>query len=299
MPMFSANICVEQRSSLPYMDKRLNGLNNAEPVNNDSFERLKNKNRRKKITRKIFYFVFSIALVLIISILCAALFFDLKKTEIRGNEKYSADEILSACDFGENPNLILLNTKNTEKEILNRFPYISQVDFKKVLPSTLIITITEDLPIWCTEISNDWFVLSSDLRIISRHSSKEDVDLLGLSLRYISLPEISSAVTGEKVSFVKENNYDYMTSFISELMTYDYFSSVNAIDAEDRYHMALYSENGRYKILIGSSENLDSKLKFVLKLMKEEFGENYVASVNVEYLTSVIVLKQDELFSFP
>ncbi len=278
------------------MNKR---LNNTVHINDESFERLKNKNRRKKISRKIFYFLISILLVVLITLLCTILFFKLKKIEIRGNEKYTADEILSACDFGKKTNLFILNTKSVENEILSRFSYIREVSFKKVLPSTLVVTVTEDLPIWYTEISNDWFVLSSDLRIISRHSSKEDINILGFDLRYIALPEIESAVTGEKIKFVKEKNYDYMASFINELMKYDYFASVNSIDAKDRYHIAIYSENGRYKILLGSSENLDSKLKFVFKLMKEEFTENYIASVNVEYLTSVIVLKQDSLFSFP
>ncbi len=278
------------------MNKR---LNNTVHINDESFERLKNKNRRKKFSRKIFYFLISILLVVLITLLCTILFFKLKKIEIRGNEKYTADEILSACDFGKQTNLFILNTKSVENEILSRFSYIREVSFKKVLPSTLVVTVTEDLPIWYTEISNDWFVLSSDLRIISRHSSKEDINILGFDLRYIALPEIESAVTGEKIKFVKEKNYDYMTSFINELMKYDYFASVDSIDAKDRYHIAVYSENGRYKILLGSSENLDSKLKFVFKLMKEEFTENYIASVNVEYLTSVIVLKQDSLFSFP
>lgn len=275
------------------------GLNNAELVNKDSFERLKSKNRRKEFRRRIFYFFISLFLCATVALICIVFFFDLKHIEIRGNEKYSQDEILAVCGFDENTNLFGINFDATEVLITKQFSYIRSVDFKRVFPSTLIITVVEDVPMWFTHISDDWFVLSDDLRVISRYDLKEEVELLDFPLTYINLPEIDYAVTGEMVKFTKASNYNYTVSFLKELENFDFCSSVDSIDASDRYHISVYSGGGKYKINLGTSENLEAKIKFVLKVIEEAFDENTIASIDVEYLTSIIVLKQDELFSYP
>lgn len=275
------------------------GLNNAELVNKDSFERLKSKNRRKEFRRRIFYFFISVLLCAVVALVCIIFFFGLKHVEIRGNEKYSQDEILAVCSFEENVNLFGIDFDAAENLITGNFPYIRGVNFKRVFPSTLIITVFEDAPAWFTQIAGDWFVLSDDLRVISRYNMKEEIELLGLPLTYINLPEVNYAVTGETVKFTKTSNYDYIVSFLKELDDYEFFSSVDSIDASDRYHISVYSGNGKYKINIGTSENLDAKIKFVMKVIEEAFDENTIASIDVEYLTSIIVLKQDELFIYP
>ena len=68
-------------------------LNNAELVNQNSFERLRSKNLHKEIRRRIFYFLISMILIVLIGIVCIVIFFGLKNVEIRGNSRYSANEI--------------------------------------------------------------------------------------------------------------------------------------------------------------------------------------------------------------
>ncbi len=275
------------------------GLNNAELINKDSFERLKSKKRRKEIRRKIFYLFLSLFLCAVVGVICVVFFFGLKDVEIRGNEKYSGDEILSVCEFDEETNLFGIDFAAAERRITERFPYIRSVTFKRALPSTLIITVTEDVPVWYTEIAGDWFVLSEDLRIISRYELKEEIELLELSLTYIRLPEVDYAVAGDRVRFTKLSDYDYTVSFLRELDGFQPALPLDAVDTADRYHITLYSGNGRYRIALGTSDNLEAKLRFVLKVMEEEFDDDTIASLNVEYLTSVIVLKQEEPFTFP
>ncbi len=275
------------------------GLNNAELVNKDSFERLRSKNRRKEILRKVFYIFISLFLIAVLAVLCVVLFFDMKKIEIKGNEKYTEEELLSVCGFKDGENLFGIDFDEVEKQIMSEFSYVRGVTFKRVLPSTLVITVSEDVPMWYTEIYGDWFVLSRDFRIISRHQMKEEVELLGLPLTYIGLPDVDRAVTGNTLKFVKASNYNYLMSFLTELEEYKLFDSINSIDATDRYRMAFYAENGKYKISVGTSDNLEAKVRFVSKVIEEEFDATTIASIDVERLNSAVVLKRDELFQYP
>ncbi len=275
------------------------GMNNAELVNKDSFERLRSKNRRKEFHRRIFYLLISLILIAAVGLICVVFFFGMEDIEVRGNSRYTEDEIISACGFGEKENLFTIDFDEVEDSISEKYPYIRGVSFKRVLPSTLIITVTEDAPVWYTEICGDWFILSSDLRVISRHKIKEEIEVLDPELKYLALPDAEYAMTGDLVEFIKASNYDYTVSFLEELSGYEVFSSIGSIDASDRYHITIYSSDGKYKIKLGTSENLEAKLRFVLKVIEEAFNKNTIASIDVEKLSSVVVLKQDEPFSYP
>ena len=272
---------------------------NAELVNHDSFERLRSKNRRKEFFRRIFYVFIAMLLIGVIAVICVIVFFGLKTVEIRGNNRYTTEEILSVCEFTSKDNLVTLDLKEAEASIVKSFPYIREVKFKRVLPSTLILTVVEDTPKYCAEIHNDWFLLSDDLRVISRHDLYEEVAVLSLPVTYLYLPDVDYAVAGETIRFSQASSYRYMTAFLAELSEHSFYPSVQCIDATDRYHIALYAENGRYLVQLGNSESLDTKLRFVAKVLEDEtFNANTIASINVEYVSKVIVLKQDHPFTY-
>ena len=129
---------------------------------------------------------------------------------------------------------------------------------------------------------------------------REEIDVQELGVTYIKLPSVRSAVAGSNISFVRTADYGYFVSFLSKIKGYSFFSeSIDSIDASDRYRLTVYSSGGKYKINLGTSDNLEAKVRFVTKVIETAFDSTTIASVDVEYLTSVIVLKQTELFVFP
>ncbi|MBS7276556.1 MAG: FtsQ-type POTRA domain-containing protein [Eubacteriales bacterium] len=276
------------------------GLNNAELVNKDSFERLRSKNRHKEFRRKIFYLFVSLLLCAVVGTVCVVFFFGLKHVEVRGNGKYTSDEIIASCGFEGSENLFGIDLASLRTKLQSSYPYIRNVSFRRVLPSTLIITVEEDSPAWFTDIYGEWFILSPSLRVISRFDMREEIDVQELGVTYIKLPPVRSAVAGSNVSFVRTADYGYFVSFLSEIKGYSFFSeSIDSIDASDRYRLTVYSSGGKYKINLGTSDNLEAKVRFVTKVIETAFDSTTIASVDVEYLTSVIVLKQTEPFIFP
>lgn len=270
----------------------------AELVNQDSFERLKNKNRHKEIRRKLFSILIAVLLCLLLIIVCIVLFFGMKSTVVTGNIKYSDEEIISACGFDSSTNLFGIDFDDTSAAIKKQLPYIDSISFERKLPSTLLIKVNEDAPTFYTEISGDWFILSNNLRIISRYDSKGSVEIQDLGLIRIMLPEVSYAVTGEEMRFVRDANRDFIIKFIDQLNEINLIPDIQCIDASDRYHICIYSSNGRFKILVGDASELDVKLLFTSKVIDSAFGEMTVATINAEQTESVVVLKQNERFVF-
>lgn len=273
-------------------------LSNAEIVNNDSFLRLKARNRHKELRRKIFYFTVGIIVTFLICLICVVVFFGLKSVEIKGNSRYTEEEIRKASGFSSQDNLMALDLKKAEENIIRLCPYVSDVSFKIVLPSTLIITVVEDAPSYCAEIYGDYFLLSEDLRVISKHDLYEDILVLETPVIYLKLPEVKRAVAGEKLVFEKSSSIKHLTELLQLLKKQTAFETIDCIDSSDRYHIVLYVENCRYRIDIGNSDNLDTKLKFVSMVIQQEFDEYSIVSFNVEKINELIYLKKDKLFDF-
>lgn len=273
-------------------------MSNAELINNDSFLKLKTKNKHKELRRKLFYLLVGITLTVLVAIICIVVFFGLKNVEIKGNSKYSEEDILKASGLSKADNLFGLDLKKAEEKIKNKCPYVSNVDFKIVLPSTIIINVTEDAPSYCTEIYGDYFLLSEDLRIISKHDMYEELEVLSLPIIYLKLPEVSRAVAGEVIKFDKNSSYDHIIDLLGNLKLQSIHSQIDCVDTSDRYHIVLYANDCRYKINLGTSDNLDTKLKFVNKVIEEEYDDGAIVSFNVEKVNQIVVLEQEFLFEF-
>ncbi len=277
----------------------LNGeYSNAELVNNDSFLKLRTKNKRKEIRRRIFYFAVGACLIALVTLVCIVVFFGLKKTEIRGNSRYTEEQILEACGFSSADNLFGIDLKKAKEDIIKKCPYISNVKFQRVLPSTLVITVTEDAPSYCAEIYGDFFLLSADLRIISKHDIYEDIEVLDMPVIYLKLPQVERAVSGERIVFDKSSNYGHLIDFLKKLREHEIYQRTNCIDASDRYHLVLYTDGSRYKIDIGTSDSLDTKIKFVKKVIETAYNENSIVAINVERVNQIVVREQDKLFVY-
>ena len=275
-----------------------NEMTNAELVNNDSFLRLKAKNRHKEIGRRIFYVFVALFLIAFVAVVCIAVFFGLNKVEIKGNSKYTEEQILKACELSSADNLLTLDLDAVEERIYKACPYISDVSFKIALPSTLIVTVTEDAPSYCTEIYGDYFLLSEDLRVISKHDLYEDIEILDIPIIYLKLPQVERAVAGEKIVFDKNSSYNHTVDFLCSLKEQPIYGSLNCVDATDRYHLTLYANEKRHRIEIGTSDNLDTKLKFVAKVVEEAYNEFSIVSFNVEKVNAIVVLERDTLFEY-
>ena len=121
---------------------------------------------------------------------------------------------------------------------------------------------------------------------------------MSLPIIYLKLPQISRAVAGEVIKFDKNSSYNHIMSFLSDLKNQQIHPDVVCVDATDRYHLSIYSNEARFKIDIGTSDNLDTKLKFVYKVIEEAFNENSIVSFNVEKVNQIVVLEYDKLFDY-
>lgn len=258
-------------------------LSNEEIITQDTFERLKTRNRRKKAIRTVSCVLAGIVFCVIFVIICASVFFKVSEITVEGSTIYAAETVADSSDITLDENLYKIDFALVETNITMRLPYIKSVELKRVLPSTVEIIVTEDKPKYYLEISGEYFILSDTLRVLERVDDAW-MKAYQFDLKELVLPPVSYAVSGRQLRFKKESNIKYITEVLDWISDSELYSGVSKINLSDKFLMYfIYDE--RYKITIGKNENLDIKLKRALQILNDESVAGQKGLIDVQDLS--------------
>lgn len=106
--------------------------------------------RRTRRTRKrrrgsfaLLYRLLAFVLICTAIALALTLFFRIRTISVSGNSRYTSEAIIEAAQVSEGDNLFLLNKYSAAERIRQKLPYIETVQFRRTLPDTLSIVVTE------------------------------------------------------------------------------------------------------------------------------------------------------------
>lgn len=252
-------------------------------VNNDSFERLRARNSRRTFDEWVFIVLVILFLCAVLFCLCGLIFFRAKNIRIEGGSYYSAEEIISETGITAQDNLFFLDEEEIESRLTLRFPFLKSVRIRRILPTTLVLEITEDEPAYTADIRGEYFLLSTSLRVLRRGSTREEAigGETDAALCAIQLPTVTYAVVGRPIGFIRESTYSYMLSFLETLGQSEYAERIGLIDAESKFRISIYLDDRRYKVIFGSAEEVTDKIAFFTNILKQKLEENSYAIIDV------------------
>ncbi len=222
--------------------------------------------KKRKIRRIVFYVVTVVIALIVCSLLSLTVFFKIDEIYVEGTTRYSAEAIIAESMIQKDDNLILCNTAPGEKKIVEKFPYVEDVDIKKKLFNKIAIVIKEAKPTSIIENNGKYYVLSKKNKIIEINDKKTyDIPIvLGVRLK------------NEKLCDYAEYNDDNIRKYIDEIMSdIDKYNikNIDAIDITSPTNIILYRKNG-FKIIIGEPQNLDYKFRTIEELMLNNIPDN-------------------------
>lgn len=256
-------------------------ISNAEIVNRDTLERLKAKKRYKTIFRRINYILLSIVLCFIFVIIFMALFLKIEHIEVKGNERYTKEQLIEQSEIAVGQNLYAINKKTAEDLIIAEYPYVSDVVIRRKLPSTLNFKISEDKPKYFTEICGEYYILSDTLRVLERTTEMPSNEENPITR--IMFSEIKSAIVGESLAFDKDLTFDYIHNFIQALKVHEAGEKLTSIDITKKYNIYVTYED-RFKIYLGDNSETEMKLTFA-ELMINTFEPTQRGEVDAHDIT--------------
>ena len=104
------------------------------------------RNRTRRRGRGRFGLLFKVLclLALVVALTAGAtVFFRVEVVSVEGNHRYSREEIVEVAGIGQGDNLYAWNKFRVAERLLQTLPYIGEVSIRRVLPSTVVITVSE------------------------------------------------------------------------------------------------------------------------------------------------------------
>ena len=239
------------------------------------------KNRKKaKKPRRVyntnfgFKFLIMLAVVAVI-VLSMIIFFKVKHIEVvlpAGQDGkpayYTREEIIAASGINMDENLLSLSKATAAARIHAALPYVNDIQIKKQLPGTVIISFTEfDVTYSIQDEAGGWWLMSRDGRILEAAEEKEAKTHLYVTGMPIQVPK-----PGDYIQPVADEGADLseiaakkrvVEDIIPALEGTAFVKQIDRVDVSTSYDLTLWWTEDRYEIRLGTSENLTYKLQFL------------------------------------
>lgn len=214
---------------------------------------------------------------------------------------YTEDAILGALGVPVGENMFQFSAAQKEKSMVVSLPYLERVEIRRRLPSTLVIRVEPAVETWCAQSDSGWLALSDGLKImaIGETQPKGLPALLGLDIEApvagyylklatpnatatpapaasgVSSSQTSSTASTSSSSTGEENGHDPLEDvnrLLELLWTYELKDDCTSIQFGEANELYFIYQN-RAKVLLGTFNNLDYKLKFAAYLLHNEDGK--------------------------
>ena len=207
--------------------------------------------RMMKRRRTIFFTVLTIIFISII--LFFTPLFNIKHINIYGNIKLETAVIKQKIGSVEEENLFRLNTKKIIKEI-KTLPYTDDVKIKKkLIPSSLEVTVLECVPIGFVFYNEQYIILDKNFKVLEILDTKIE------NLGEISGLEITSATPGAILAVDDTEKLTSCTQCILELINQELIFKIGKIDFSDMSDILFTYEN-RLNVVCGSTVDFAKKI---------------------------------------
>ncbi len=228
---------------------------------------IKRKNsfiRKKRGGIRIFVLCVLVIAALVLGI---TMFFKIGGIQVEGEIRYTAEEIIEKSGIKKGDNIFTINPAESERKIKEAFPYVENVEIKRVFPDKIVIAVESAKEAVYTRSDDEkWLILNGEGR------------LLDITEKHPNLPELIGAeVTangvGKLANFRDETTLGIFKMLWDELEKAEIEDKVTEINLSKRYNLT-FDYSAQVMVNLGNTDNLAKKIAFAKISITENLVEN-------------------------
>ena len=208
--------------------------------------------------------------------LALTLFFRIRTITVSGNSRYDREVIIQAAQVKEGDNLFLLNKYDAAARIRKTLPYVETVQFRRTLPDTLSIVVTECTSPAAVIQDGQTYLLCDKGTIVDQVSpaaAKKLTQVQGLAL-------IDPAVGGEAIAAQGQTlTLEQLLSLLQALDERSLTGDVQSIDLSDPSQITLRYLD-RFDVCFPRDTDYGYKLDYLLAVV-EKLEINETGTINM------------------
>lgn len=247
-------------------------------------------NGKRKRTRAEWLHLISVALIVFMGVCCFLSVFGIFKSFLRATKfdvsegsHYEASELAMIAGIKRGDRLYSLDKKELSERILESCPYVEEIKIRTSFPNKIKFITKERQAIWYVEISDDYYVLDGEFRILEE---TRDIDRLKAEgIAYLTLPNIRMAMVGDVIEYGNSDEETENTNRIIEaLLSSSLGQRINEADIDNRYDIHLTIDESFYAS-IGGYSKLEVKLNYLEEAINKALDEGAIGA-NITILDS-------------
>ena len=199
---------------------------------------------------------------------------------------YTAEEIITASGINIDDNLLSLSKAAVASRIHAALPYVNEIQIKKKLPSTVIITVSEfTVTYGIQDETGGWWLINREGRVLEQtdlQTVKSHTVVAGMP---IQVPQPGDyvkpiATAGADLSEIAAKRTATVTT-LPELEKMPYAKQIVSVDVSTSYDVRLWYGT-QFEIRLGSTENLTYKLQY-LQAVLDQLGKEKTGTIDLTF----------------
>lgn len=230
---------------------------------------------RRRRRRMILFYLFTFFLVIAAAVtLSLTVLFRIDTIRVENTSSYSQEEILEACGIQTGENLFLADVDGAQKRVDEKLPLTGRVSVTRKLPATVVVTVEEPVVSAAFEQDGKYILLSDEEKVLQITDTQPSgcPVVAGLTLK--------DPQAGKKAKASDEKALAAFEKVTETLEKCQLFDDITRIDVGDIYQMMVVYQ-GRIRILLGTSNDLETKINAAKKIVEQELGEDEKGELDV------------------
>ncbi|MBQ6944760.1 MAG: FtsQ-type POTRA domain-containing protein [Ruminococcus sp.] len=221
--------------------------------------------RRRKRMMNVYAFTVIIIVLTIGVTMCFTFLFNIDKIIVSGeSEDYTSLQIVEASEINAGDNMLRLDARKAEQNILDKLTYVETAEVGRDFPSTLKITVTRCIPGFNIRYDGGVLLVSRKGKILSDGEVYTDIE---------NIPIISGYMPSEKSvgKMTKSESSDKDAAFAQILKRFENGDgkNISSVDITNEYDIVVTYRNGMI-FRMGNWSNMSYKLDLAESVMNDE-----------------------------
>lgn len=239
-----------------------------------------NKKRGSRGGNYVLYYVFAAIVAIVVFIILAnTVLFNCSAIEVKGIQKYTAEEIIEASKLKTGDSLLSIDASAAERRIVEAFSFVDKCKVEKSYPTKIIITVTEAERWFAVEHDGATYTISRLGKIIEKAPAGSLPIIVGF--------EASEPQVGGTLSSEIEGKNDLPTELLSAAEAAG-LTDITSIDITDRFEITVLVQN-RITLQLGIATELENKMYIAKELIDNEITATESVTVNLTNTEKVYV----------
>jgi len=208
---------------------------------------------------------------LLVTMLCTTIFvlliflfspyFSINEVYIHGNSRISQDEIRSRLEVSEGSHLLLFNTRAASRRVLEN-TYIDKVEFERILPGRLRVTITERRLTAFVEHTGSFLFLDDNGRVLDVR------DYITDSLPMLEGLQFTRFHIGEILEVPEPAAFSVIVQYAQLLNHHNLIDNVSHINVSDAANIRINIMNIEFNV--GGISDADEKIRTIDAILQSK-----------------------------